>query len=258
MSTPYRSLSVTDPLTEGDDVLELQRAHNARNGKLGYGLPHIPEDGVFGGVTLSLIRGEAGVKARRGTGYYLGAPDVVLGKGKPINLHLQIIVRDPAQRTLDEKRRGKLRYIARRAELVHVAPPGSPRYWTRKQAAAFLIEQFHKGRIRGWNDLSTGNDIPRRLQEVVDRGQMYVPRTGRWVYPSVWMLRGLAASSQVATFGINALTGGVHSSSASHHYIGTADDTELDDEEREIETTNARYGGRRNFETSHNHTDWPT
>lgn len=256
MSAPYRPLSITKPLTQGPDVLALQRAHNARQAGRGYGLPRIPEDGVFGGVTLSLVRGQAGVKARRGTGYYLGAADIELGKGKPISVHLQEIVRDPNERNANELRRGKLRYIARRLELLRLAPPGSPRYWTRKQCASFLLTQVQKGRVRGWSGLSTGNDIPRRLQEVVNRGQMYCPHTGRWVYPSVWMLRGLAAASQTATFMVNALTGGTHSTN-SRHYAGTADDTELDDEEREIEATLARYGGRRNFETSHNHTDWP-
>ena len=70
------------------------------------------------------------------------------------------------------------------------------------------------------------------------------------------MMQALYEMSQQGPIQINALTGGEHST-GSNHYSGTAVDLDVGvGDPAQIEAIANKYGGARNFETSHIHLDF--
>jgi hypothetical protein len=106
-----------------------------------------------------------------------------------------------------------------------------------------------------WSGLSTGSD--RKNVERLARGEKaFVPATGGHVTPSLKMMQALVAMSKQGHIQINALKGGQHVTN-SNHYRGHAVDLDLSTGNAGmIERVARRYGGVRNFETSHIHLDF--
>ncbi len=107
--------------------------------------------------------------------------------------------------------------------------------------------------------LETGGTARRDFESIVSHGdgQAYVPHTGRWTPVKRSLMDALAAMAGSGGTWINALTGGNHSN-GSHHYSGTAVDLDLGSPlgAGRIQSIARRFGGARNYETSHIHLDF--
>ena len=107
--------------------------------------------------------------------------------------------------------------------------------------------------------LETGGTARRDFESIVSHGdgQAWVPHTGRWTPVKRSLMDALTAMAGAGGTWINALTGGNHSS-GSHHYSGTAVDLDLGSPlgAGRIQSIARRYGGSRNFESSHIHLDF--
>ena len=107
--------------------------------------------------------------------------------------------------------------------------------------------------------LETGGTARRDFESIVRHGdgQAWVPHTGRWTPVKRSLMDALAAMAGSGGTWINALTGGNHSN-GSHHYSGTAVDLDLGSPlgAGRIQSIARRYGGQRNYESSHIHLDF--
>lgn len=107
--------------------------------------------------------------------------------------------------------------------------------------------------------LETGGTARRDFESIVSHGdgQAYVPHTGRWTPVKRSLMDALASMAGSGGTWINALTGGNHSN-GSHHYSGTAVDLDLGSPlgAGRIQSIARRFGGARNYETSHIHLDF--
>lgn len=227
----HRNLTVERPPLEGDDVRSLQAAINRRAAVTRH--PRVPEDGVFGYHTLLAARRE---------GYIMGLPHYQLSG--PVRVYVQVRLITPSTRTPAEQARGKIRYAARLAEVAaKKVRPFDPRVATVRQCATAILAAHRAGRVTGWAGLSTGNDLPEKLVQAQQRGQMYCEVTRRWVTPDVRLMRGLAVEARRGTrFTITALTGGGHSNN-SRHYYGAAVDMTRNAGGWSAANTLRRYGG---------------
>ncbi|MDP2343168.1 MAG: peptidoglycan-binding domain-containing protein [Deltaproteobacteria bacterium] len=123
---------------------------------------------------------------------------------------------------------------------------------TVKGCAQFLLRSNN---VSYWTGLSSGSDRA-NIQRLANGGRALVPATGGSVVPKLAMMQALVAMAKQGPIMINALTGGTHSSN-SNHYRGTAVDLEISvGNTAEIQAIGRRYGGIRNFETSHIHMDF--
>jgi hypothetical protein len=123
---------------------------------------------------------------------------------------------------------------------------------TVRGCAQFLLKSPNVG---FWSGLSTGSD--RKNLERLARGEKaFVPATGGHVTPKLSMMRARVDMAKHGRVMINALTGGSHSPN-SNHYRGTAVDLDLSTGNAgQLAAIARRYGGIRNFETSHIHLDF--
>ncbi|MHB8873347.1 MAG: hypothetical protein ACYC8T_06640 [Myxococcaceae bacterium] len=121
-----------------------------------------------------------------------------------------------------------------------------------KACAQFLLSSNN---VSFWSGLSTGSD--RKNLERLARGEKaYVPATGGYVTPNLKMMQALVDMAKHGPIMINALTGGSHSV-GSNHYSGTAVDLDVGvGSASEIASIANKYGGYRNYETSHIHLDF--
>jgi hypothetical protein len=123
---------------------------------------------------------------------------------------------------------------------------------TVRGCAQFLL---HSKNVSFWSGLSTGSD--RKNLELLAKGKSaFVPATGGHVKPKLSMMRALVDMAKHGRIMINALTGGHHSTN-SNHYHGTAVDLDVSvGSASQIAAIARKYGGFRNFETSHIHLDF--
>lgn len=255
-AAPHRELTVTRPLTEGADVVMLQRAHNRLCAR--FGLAALTVDGVFGADTLLAVRGAVGAGKPRDSGlaYYLGLEDHWQQRGHPLYRQVQIAVRAPWRRTARQKARSAARTAARKAELVNNWRQ-APR-WSRVTCARVILRAHAAGRVSFWSGLSTGPDLVQiqrvaRGEPMVAEARMYGRRRS---HPSIKMMRWLAeCAAKGHRFQINALTGGTHSANTTHQYALSADIHRAD---REILDELRKYGGRLLDEGSHLHCSFAT
>ncbi|HEY4220355.1 MAG TPA: peptidoglycan-binding domain-containing protein [Myxococcota bacterium] len=142
---------------------------------------------------------------------------------------------------------GTLRSI-RKAYQAHQAASTK----TVKGCAQFLL---HSKNVSFWSGLSSGSD--RKNVERLAKGEKaFVPATGQFVKPDLKMMQALVDMAKHGRIQINALTGGQHVAN-SNHYRGHAVDLDLAvGNSAQIERIANRYGGTRNFETSHIHLDF--
>lgn len=107
--------------------------------------------------------------------------------------------------------------------------------------------------------LETGGTARRDFESIVSHGdgQAWVPHTGQWTPVKRSLMDALTAMAGSGGTWINALTGGNHSN-GSHHYSGTAVDLDLGSPlgAGRIQSIARRFGGARNYETSHIHLDF--
>lgn len=123
---------------------------------------------------------------------------------------------------------------------------------TVRGCAQFLLESPN---VRFWSGLSTGSDR-KNLERLARGDKAFVPATGGHVTPKLSMMRALVDMAKHGRVMINALTGGSHSSN-SNHYRGTAVDLDLSTGNAgQLAAIARRYGGIRNFETTHIHLDF--
>ena len=123
---------------------------------------------------------------------------------------------------------------------------------TVKGCAQFLLKSKN---VSFWSGLSTGSDR-KNLERLAKGEKAYVPATGGHVTPKLKMMEALVAMAKHGHVMINALTGGHHAPN-SNHYHGTAVDLDLSTgNAAALQRIAARYGGHRNFETSHIHLDF--
>lgn len=102
--------------------------------------------------------------------------------------------------------------------------------------------------------LSSGSDRA-AVEEIAKTGKSTVPVTGEQVTPNLGMMQALVEMARTGPVEITAITGGEHSE-GSNHYSGTAVDLALGSRDTELEGIANRFGGVRNYETSHLHIDF--
>jgi hypothetical protein len=99
---PYRPLTLTTPFTTGPDIKALQRAMNKR--RRARGLSRVDVDGQWGPDTDAAVRE---------TAWFLGiTKDQIDGL---VSADVQFLLRNPGQRTAEQKARAK----SRKAKLAH-------------------------------------------------------------------------------------------------------------------------------------------